>query len=254
MSGGGEKQKSTTTQTTAPWSGVQPYLTSGYQDLSSIYGQGAPNYYPQQTIAPFAPETEKSMAGISTQAQQGTDPLNTASSQYLQSVLGGQYLGQHGPGWDAVTNAARDSVNSMYGGAGRVGSGAHEGSMAGAIGQIAYQDYANQLARMDQAAALAPQVAGSTQAQNYLNWNQLGNVGTQRQAQGQDLINADIQKYNYEQNAPWDWAQQYLATLQGQSGGSQVTTQPYYSPSPWTQALGGGLALGGSMLGGYFGS
>lgn len=248
--GGGESKPQTTTQTSEPWSGVQPYLTSGYKDLSTLYKGGAPSYYPGNTVAQFAPETEQALSGTTARATQGTDPLNTASSGYLQNVLGGQYLGQHGPGWDSVVNAARQGADSSYSAAGRYGSGAHDTAVSGAIGQLAYQDYQNQLNRMDSAAALAPQVAGQTQAQDYTNLGQLGNVGAQRQAQGQANINADVQHFNYDQNKDYNWLAQYLGALNGSQGGSQTTTTPYNTPSPWTQILGAGLGVGGALLGG----
>lgn len=254
MSGGGDTPKQTTTvQNNEPNSFVSPYLAGGYKDLTDIYKQGAPGYYPGSTVADFAPETNAALTGTTARATQGTDPLNTASSSYLQDVLGGRYLGQQGPGWDAVQNAARNAATGSYARAGRYGSGAHDTAVSGAVGQLEYQNYSDRLRQMDSAAALAPQVAASTQGQDYLNLSKLGGVGETRQAQSQALINENVQRYNYEQNAPFDWASQYLALLNGAQGGQSTTKTPYYEPSPWGQIAGAGLAAGGSILGAYLG-
>ena len=57
--GGGKKGGGTTSTTTSaqPWSGVQPYLKTAYKDLEGLYGQGAPQYYPGSTIAPWPIQT-----------------------------------------------------------------------------------------------------------------------------------------------------------------------------------------------------
>ena len=52
-SGGGGSQSTQTIQKAAPWSGQQPYLTSGYEAAKSRLGSEQPQFYPGSTISPF---------------------------------------------------------------------------------------------------------------------------------------------------------------------------------------------------------
>jgi len=54
MSGGGSGGgSSTTVQKADPWSGLQPYLTAGYQQAGNIYQGNPSQYYPGQTYLPM---------------------------------------------------------------------------------------------------------------------------------------------------------------------------------------------------------
>jgi hypothetical protein len=53
----------------------------------------------------------------------------------------------------------------------------------------------------------------------------MGDVGAQRRAMTQESINQAQQKYGYEQGAPMNALQQYMANISGEYGG-QVTQQP----------------------------
>ncbi len=82
----------------------------------------------------------------------------------------------------------------------------------------------------------------------YYGMQQLGNAGSAVQQQGQNIINADIGKYNYNTNKDTNWTNQYLATLNGATGGNSVTTSPGVgSANPWTQYAGLGLQAGGLL-------
>lgn len=244
MEGGGSSKKSQqVVQNNDPWAGVQPYLTEGYKDLSNVVKQGAPNYYPNQTVQGFAPEQEQAMQLTAQRATNGS-PLNKAASGEIQKVLGGEYLNAGNPYFSQVVNQIRNPVDATYQAAGRYGSGAHDQAIANTAGQLAYQNYGDERARMQQAAALAPQLA----QQDYLDYNALNDVGTQRQQQGQAVLSEDVNRHNYESNKDLDWISNYLAMLNGAQGGSTTTTQPYYQPSGWGQALGGGMAFGGALL------
>ena len=52
-SGGGGSQSTQTIQNADPWSGQQPYLTSGYEAAKSRLGSEQPQFYPGSTISPF---------------------------------------------------------------------------------------------------------------------------------------------------------------------------------------------------------
>lgn len=241
-SGGGKTQTQTTNN--APWKGQIPYLDTLFKGAKNLYDQGPRQYYPGETYAGMSPVSQTALEGITQRGLEGS-PLNKASSSYLQDVLGGKYLNQQSPGWDAVANAARSGADSTYAGLGRYGSGAHDTAVAQAVGGLQYQDYANQLGRMDQAAALAPQVAG----QDFIDLNAVNQAGQQYQGELQNQINADLQRYNYQQNAPYANLQDFGSIIgQNYGGGSQQTISPNQQTPWWQQALGGGLALGSLFL------
>ena len=100
--GGGSPQpagNTTTTQTTTPWSGQQPYLTDFFQQAQNLYDgghldfnpQNAPQYYPGQTVAQFTPQQTLALNAATNLAQ--NDPTaNTAtaaSGAYLSGAMTG---------------------------------------------------------------------------------------------------------------------------------------------------------------------
>lgn len=241
-SGGGGSKTQTVTQNNSPWSGVQSYLTEGYGDLSKNYKAGAPEYYPGSTVEGFSPQQQQAIQGVTNLATQGNQTLNSANDE-LGKTIRGDYLSAGNPYFSQMMQTLRQPVDSTYAMGGRYGSGAHDAAIAGVAGNLAYQNYAqerqNQLGAVSQAPAL-------DQAR-YYGMGQLGNIGATVQQQAQNVKNADIEKYNYNQNKDVNWINNYLATLNGAAGGSSVTTQPNNAPNPWTQYAGAGLAAGGLL-------
>jgi hypothetical protein len=241
MSGGGD---TTTVQKSEPWAEQKPYLRYGFEQARDIYNQPGPLYYPGQTVADFAPEQLQAQAGTVARATDGS-PLNAAAGHYLQNLLAGRYLEAGNPYLGAVAGQARAGVDSTYAAAGRYGSGAHDAAVTQALAPLYYQDYASQLARMDQAAQLAPALAN----QDYVDLNALAQVGQQRQSQAQALVNEDVNRYNYYANLPANKLNRYMNQIQGNYGGTVTTTQPYQGPSIGQQILGGLFDLGGAAVG-----
>ena len=79
--------------------------------------------------------------------------------------------------------------------------------------------------------------------------NKLGAVGAAREAQDQAELSAEIDRFQFEQQAPQIALANYLASVQGGQLGTQQIT-PYYS-NPFGSALSG--ALGGYYMGGQAG-
>ncbi len=245
MSGGGGGSKTQkVTQSNAPWSEQIPLWKTSYQRLNDLYGSGGLriNPYPGQTIAPVSPETGQAWSMIANRAQAGS-PLYGLSKGYIGDVLSGKYLGQDAPGFSSVLDRARNAVNATYALAGRYGSGAHDAAVAQGLGGILNEAYQTERDRMDAAAQMAPQLA----QQDYFDAQQLAQVGGQREAHLQDLINAEIQRYNALQQAPINELALYQNFIGGNIGGTQTTTQPVQNKSanPWQ--IGAGII--GSVLG-----
>ena len=103
-----------TTTTSAPWSGQQPYLTSGFQQAQNLFNQGGPQYYPGQT---YAGPTGLQLQGIQNEADiglGGTQAQNAANPA-LSNILGNNWLGAN-PSNSLYQNAASGGMNVNTGG------------------------------------------------------------------------------------------------------------------------------------------
>lgn len=157
------------------------------------------------------------------------NPLNAARGHY-SDVLSGRYL-EGNPELDAVVGRVGDDIRNQIGASvgtrGQTGGSSHLGLVGREVGRAAsdlrYQDWANQLARMDNAAS---------------------SVGSLGQAESA-MLSPAIQAYQ-AQLAPLMAAQDYGSTIGGLLGQYQNTT------TTQKQGLGGMLAgLGGSALAGW---
>jgi hypothetical protein len=101
--------QTTSTATTAPWSGQQPYLLQGFNQAQNLYNQGGPQYYPGQT---YAGPTDAQLGGIQAEAnlgQTGTQAQNAANPA-LANILGSSWLTAN-PGNPLYSNAASGNLN-----------------------------------------------------------------------------------------------------------------------------------------------
>lgn len=251
-SGSGSKQ--TTVNNTEPWSEQKKYLAPAFASAAANYSSGAyaPNAYQVATgnsgVANFSPEQQQAMAGTTARATAGS-PLNAASSQYLQNVLGGQYLNADNPYLRNIAGQAASAAKSQYSQAGRYGSNASDQGIANAVAPIYYQDYNNQLGRMDQAAALAPTIAN----QDYVDLQALYGVGQNQQDQAQKYLDEQQQVYNYQAGLPATSLNTYLGQIGGNYGQTSTQQTPYYGPSGLQQGIGAGVGLLGALGSYYYG-
>ena len=267
--GGNSTGPTTTTRTVAePWKGVQPYMTQAFKDATSQYVKGAPGYYPNNTVAPLSGYTQSAIDWQADRAKAGS-PLTAAAQGQLTKTMGGDYLEAGNPYFSrAVEGAVRPmlqqynevlapQVDSAFAGAGRYGSDAHATATArgqeGLLNQIgdvssqmALENYNNERMNQIRGMLFAPELA----QQDYVDIAQLGAAGQGLDAYNQQLINANIDRYNYNQNAAMDWIGNYLGLL-GQAPWGQTVTAQQPAPNAFTSALGGGLA--GAGIGGAIG-
>jgi hypothetical protein len=250
-----------------PWSGVKKPLTAAVGDATSLYNKGAPGYYPGQTVAPMSGYTSGALDWMAQRAQAGS-PLTQAGQGELTKTLQGSYLDAGNPYFNqAVQSAIRPvteqyqnvvmpGIQSAFSDAGRYGSGAHQGMVNQAntdyqrnIGDIssnmAYQNFADERGNMLKAGLLAPEMA----QQDYFDINQLGAAGAGFDQFNQANIDADVNRYNYEQNKDTQWLSNYMGLLQQAPWGKSITETPP-RPNPFTSAL-GGAGIGGDIGGPY---
>jgi hypothetical protein len=239
----------TTTQTTNPWSGQQPYLTDVFSRAQNLYDNYSPQYFTGSTVAPLDPLQSQA---IDLEAQRGLagSPVQSAAAQTAQDFLNGNYLSAGNPYFQNMAGSVLANVvpgleaqfnqgNSMNnpGVAYAVSQGATD-----ALGNLAYQNYSDQIGNQLKTLALAPQTAGM----DYQNIAAVGDAGAQLQSQAQQQINDAVARFNFQQQLPYEQLNNYANLVQGGYGSTSAITQPYFQ-NQTANILGG--ALGGGMLG-----
>lgn len=264
---GGNKQPSQTTQTTStqPWAGQQPFLTDLFARAQGA-SQTIPQYFPGQTVAPQSAATlegQRETMGVA----QGLKP---AANAFLDSAMFNVGAGRDPAQNPYLQNAIQAAVNPLMQNFSSVGgplsqirsgftannsggSGTREGIAQGVaqrglqqqVGDIsstmafnAYQQGQDQSLRT---LALAPSImqTAATPA------SMISGVGGQQDAYNQMLINAAIERHNFQQTAPWIPLQNYGQLVAGGNFGSQgttTTTAPGTRTNPFLTAGGGALS------------
>ena len=243
----------TTVQKSDPWSGQQPYLGDVFSHAQNLYDSFAPQFFPSSTVAPLDPLQSQAIA---LEAQRGLtgSPVDAAAQQSAANFLGGGYLSAGNPYFQSMANSVMANVvpgleaqfnqgNSLNnpGLAYAVSQGATD-----ALGNLAYQNYSDQLSNQLKALALAPQTTGL----DFQNIAALGDAGAQLQNQAQQQINDAIARFNFQQQLPYEQLNNYANLVQGGYGSTSTLTQPYFQSQ--NSLLGAGL-LGAGLLGGLGG-
>jgi len=257
--GGNSGGQNTTVTKSDPWAGQQPYLKQGFADAQRNYYSNTPSYYQGSTVAPQSNTTKAAY----NQLERGVtnNPLQNSATALTQNTLNGKYLygnpyldAQFTAGTHNIANSYNDIVNGQtanFSGAGRYGSGMQaimQDRANQTLGQNLDDLYANtygqnyQQERQNQVNAVGQGI--NLQNQGITNANALGDVGTAKDQYAQSLRDADIERWNYNQNLPTNKLAQYLGLIQGNYGGSSATTTPT-SSNQWGNILGAGaLGLG----------
>lgn len=239
-----------------PW-GPQANL---YRDL---YHQAAdltrtnPTFFPGQTYANFAPETEESLTGIAARARAGS-PLNRAAQASLLDVLRPDFA-TNNPVYKAALSANLSSIlpqlQSQFALAGGARSGLARAAEQEAASNVAAKLGLDFMGMQERARGAAPGLAN----QDYFDLGQLGQVGGAREGMAQNAINEAMARHEFLQNRKRQQLYDYAALIGGNVGGDVVTTATGgltnlatpYGGSRVGGALGG--ALGGASLGSSFG-
>jgi hypothetical protein len=263
--GGGGGQTNTTVQKSDPWSGQQPYLTDVMGKAQETYNRGPMQYYSGQTYAPLSTETQTAQNLQAQRALNGS-PLTAASQQQLTDTMAGKYLD---PATNPYLNAGADQIrakvlpgiDARFSGSGRSQSGlaaraAAEGVTDAIAGQ-AMQNYTNERNNQVKGMMFAPSLAN----QDYADIARLGEVGAAREDYAQQGINDAINRFNFQQQEPWQSLGLYSNLVNGQYGSTVSTTSPVARRSVGAGLLGGaatggglGYMLGGDMTSGIAGA
>jgi hypothetical protein len=123
-------------------------------------------------------------------------------------------------------------------------TGQYAQALTNTAGQLAYQNYADERAKQQQAIGMAPQMA----ATDYQDIQQLLQAGQLREGyQGQQL-GADIQRFNFLQNQPQQNLQNYMSLVYGNPLGRVGSTSASSNTNLSTaQNVLGAAALGSGI-------
>jgi hypothetical protein len=231
MSGGG----GSSTQKADPWSGQQEPLRQLYSQAQGLQQQ---QYFPGSTVTPQSPETLQALNLQADQARSG----GVGAPQQLAQTLGGDYL-YGGPGFDAAMGAAQRTITPMVQGqfekAGRFGGGLAKEAETSALADAFAGLYGQERQRQMQAAAMAPSVGYSDIAA-------LSQVGGQREMFEQQMLQDQLNRWNFEQQSPYNRLAAQSQIIQGGFPGGSVT-------DPINRNRGAG-ALGGALSGAAMGT
>ena len=260
MAGGGGGTNTVTRTELDPT--MRPYVQYGLSEAQRLYQTpNVPQYYPGQTYIGPSAQTTAALQAAQTRAMRG-NPLVPAAQQQLQQTIQGEYLGANPflqaalqPGFEAAQRQYESATNqalSNFSRAGRYGSGAMRGALTnvggeyaraltGAAGQLGYANYADERTRQQAALQAAPAMA----AQDYADIQRLSQIGQQTEAYQEMALQDAINRFNFEQQAPYARLQSFLSGAYGAPSGMQQVTPVYRNP------VGGafGGALSGAALG-----
>lgn len=250
-----EMQTSTTTTAIDP--AIQPYLTYGLSEAKNLYQGGGPQFYPGQGYVGPSTATQTALQALQARAMAGNPLLGQAQGN-VSGMLAGDYLGGNPffqgafqPAATAAQTAFQKSIgdiSSAASKAGRYGSGAMgtlENQAAGTFaqkladtaGRLAYENYAQERQNQMRALGMAPGLAEA----DYQDINKLLGAGQLGEGYQTSALQADMARYNFEQNAPQRNLTNYLNMVYGFPAGKTMTqTTPYYT-NPTATALGTGL-------------
>jgi hypothetical protein len=262
---------STTVVNRDPWSAQQPYLSTGFGRAETLLDQ-PPEFYPSSTVVPYSPATEEALTGMETRARAGS-PLTGAAQENILSTVQGDYLSPESnpyltsameaatrPMQERFTQDVLPGISGAFSQAGRYGSGlmanqqqraaeAYQRQIGDVTSSMAYRNYADERARQQAAAGMAPAMAEL----DYGDLQRLGAVGGAREKLAEAELQEDVSRFAYQQEAPRQALREFMATIGGgQYGGTETKAQPLYS-DPFATGLGyAGTAAGiaGSLFGG----
>lgn len=303
-----DKNKSKTTGSSTalsePWKEAQPALKTALGGAESLYNKGQMfKPFARSTVIPYAGETmrgmrdvlsssaaakpmlRQNMTDIAGMAQgSGFNPTQQSAIDQLGRVSRGDYLDpNNNPGFASVLkqaqDASSDAVNMSASGAGRYGSGVHQGNLAREVGNVTgnllYGNYNTERGRQDQATgdmfnAGQQGIANRQRAQEMLPgafqsmmapdqaWM---NIGSMQEDLATRKMNDTLRRWQGDKDSQMR-SIEWLSGIGGGAGalgGSKQAETQAPRPNPFMSglggAIGGGAAFGplGGLIGGGLG-
>lgn len=230
-----------------PWGGQQSYLSQNGNPSDTLYGQAyrvgnTPLSFPG--FQTYADPTQQQNQAIQRQSDLAiNDPTMRAATGGIAPYLNGSMLSAGNPYFGNVVGQLAQSIqpqiDSHFNMNGRAGSGANNQAFASALantaGQMAYSNYNDQSTNQLKAMLEAPGISQG----NFNDIAQLGAAGAQQQAFNQLPITQALNKFQFQQDAPFLQAQRYQSLLGQPVQGGGTNTVPYFT-NPAANILGAG--------------
>lgn len=271
----------TQVQVADPWSGQQPYLRELFSHAKTQLQGPGQQYYPGQQVAPMSSDTTAAQSYARNLAQSTLPQANDATMQSaLFNLQGGRDVANN-PYLQSAIKAAQQptlqafssvggplsQIRQHFTGGNSGGSGTRESIAEGlalrGLGQtldntaagMTMQAYTQAQDNAVRTLGLMPQTMQAATMPAQL----LSGVGSSQDAYAQSLIDAEMQKWNFQQAAPMTQLQQYQQLISGNFGGSTSSSGTSVGPTPqqakpnmWMGGLGGaasGAAIGSVIPG-----
>ena len=219
---------------------IRPFVEYGLNEAKGLYQTDTPQYYSGQTYVSPSAQTTTALQQAQNRALAG-NPLVPAAQQQQQDVISGNYL-QNNPYFNQALAGAAQGATQNYNDAianaqsslskaGRYGSNVGADiqnraantlsqTLANKYGELAYSNYAGERGMQNQAAQNAPALANA----DYADIQQLMNVGKTAEDYQKTALQSDIDRFNFEQNKPYQKLSAYLGAAYGAPTGTVSTT------------------------------
>jgi hypothetical protein len=220
---------------------IRPFVKYGLEEAKSLYQTSTPEYYGGQTYVGQSGQTQQALEAAQNRAMAGS-PLLSQAQQQQGATVGGEFLSAGNPYFSQALQGAAQGATQNYNDAimaaqsgasraGRYGSGVSAdiqnraantlaNTLANKYGEFAAQNYANERQLQQQSALAAPTLA----AADYQDIQQLMNVGKTQEDYQKTALQADIDRFNFEQNKPYQKLSAYLGAAYGAPTGTVSTT------------------------------
>lgn len=259
------KKSSGQTQTSSaePWAGVQPYLSELFANASGLMGTGGPQYYPGQNYVGPSAATQQgwnsamgaagnmnSLLGMSAPAYQSMlsapdvennkyaqgairAAMNPISENLMQNVLPGiqdQAYRSGAYGGTKMEQIEGDAIKKAT------------SQMGDTASQMALGVYNSGLNSQSAAMGMLPQLMQSLAMPSSI----YSGVGKSQEGYDTTAQKADMERWNYNQNQPYDLLNWYSNLLNGMAGFGTKTTSSSAN-NPMANLL-GMLMVGGGLM------
>jgi hypothetical protein len=217
---------------------LKPYVEFGLSEGQKLYQGAGPQYYQGQTYVSPSAATQTALQAAQTRAVLGSPIQQSAQQEYLSTIQGkgvnpfleGALAGANRQATEAYTRGVQ-GLQSKASSMGRYGSNAmgqqvgqaqdvFGRNLAETAGNLAYQSAEAERGRQMAAVANAPAYAQS----DYQDIQRLLTAGQAGEQYAQNALQADINRYNYEQQLPQMKLQNFANLFTSAPGGNVSTT------------------------------
>jgi len=219
---GSDTVRSGETMVKNPWSVAAPYMADVLQQSQDLYrsGQGS-EYYPGQSFQQMGSDTSTGYNQMRDRAMGGSQTQNLAN-QNVQQMMQGGINPQLDAMYDRGSQKITDSMKSMGSKAGRYGSHAVNDATGEALGDFATSLYGGAYGQDQNNRLNAINMAGGVAQNDYADSQRLLGIGQGVEGYQTAERNADMNRWNFNNQNPYDRLGQYgnMASNMGGMGGT----------------------------------